>query len=129
MPYDLAAKTAAKAYSDSIRAVTFCRECGAQPVEFHRKEHETATNTRVAHLVALGFPIDRIKAEIAESAALCRRCHMKSDGRAETLTANRPLKRGMRLSPKPCSNCGELAKPLRRGLCNRCNHRKRLGKL
>ena len=48
---------------------------------------------------------------------LCRRCHMLIDGRMEKLTSlERP-----RHSPKKCKICGELAKPLRKGLCSKCN--------
>lgn len=55
---------------------------------------------------------------------LCRRCHMKIDGRLERLIeiarAERPIVPG-----KPCSECGKIAKPLSRGLCHACYERAR----
>jgi len=125
MPYSQSAKLAAKTHVAAIRAVTQCAQCGKQPIEWHSEDHLTNTNRRVAHLVALGFPISVIDAEIAVCTALCRSCHMAEDGRLIGLTAFRPLHKGTSLPPKPCTECGRSAKPLRRGLCNRCNHRLR----
>ncbi len=48
---------------------------------------------------------------------LCRRCHMKVDGRLEKLASITPPIQ----EPKECSVCNELAKPLRKGVCHRCN--------
>ena len=52
---------------------------------------------------------------------LCRRCHMEIDGRlGRNLDGGRKPK-----PPKPCAQCSRLFKPLRRGLCSRCDSRKR----
>jgi len=48
---------------------------------------------------------------------LCRSCHMKIDGRMDKF---RKLKTIVK-PPKNCTNCGKLAKPLRKGLCHCCN--------
>ena len=70
MPYDAAGKAAAKKYVSEIRGRTVCERCGAQPVEWHRVEHEQDSNRRVSALTALGFPIPVIQAEI-DTCALC----------------------------------------------------------
>ena len=126
MPYDAVSKAEAKKVVRKIRAKTKCERCGGQPIEWHRECHIENSNWRVSHLVALGFPIKRILDEIKECNALCRSCHMKEDGRLEKLQNNKPRQKGkVYVGPKPCVDCGKLAKPLRRGLCNRCNHRQR----
>ncbi len=126
MAYDSASKAAAKAHVAAIRARTVCAACGGQPIEWHNEEHLKKTNRRIAHLVALGFPIPVIDAEIAACEALCRSCHMKHDGRTARLNENKPFKKGVvYVGERPCSRCGVPSKPLRRGLCNTCNHKAR----
>jgi len=125
MSYGEAARQAAKQHVAEIRAATFCEGCGGQPIEWHSESHETRSNRRVAHLVALGFPLSVIDAEIAQCQALCRSCHMKLDGRLAALQAAKPRQKGRVFDPKPCIQCGKLAKPLRKGLCNRCNQARR----
>ena len=119
MPYSQANKATAREYMDQVLAETICVDCGAQPVEWHNPDHEFNRNNRVGALVHDGRPVARIRAEMDASVALCRSCHMAVDGRAAALVAsaiaaNRPQ------PPKPCKACGKLAKPTRRGLCNRC---------
>jgi len=46
---------------------------------------------------------------------VCRRCHMRLDGRLETMPHGPKPK-----PPKPCRECGKPWKPLNRGLCNAC---------
>lgn len=120
MAYDEAAVARAREFVAGIRASTVCERCGRQPIEWHNDEHIEFPYRRVAHLVALGFPIARIEAEIEASEALCRSCHMAVDGRAAALTAARPFKLGVKQPPKPCSECGAPTNPLRRGRCRRC---------
>lgn len=129
MPYDEEAKRLAREYVDATRASTYCAHCGGQPIEWHHDDHLTNENQRVARLTALGFPIERIRQEIEKCTPLCRSCHMREDGRLEALQAARPYQKDYSAPPKPCINCGKPAKPLRKGLCNACNHRKRAGKL
>lgn len=50
---------------------------------------------------------------------LCRRHHMERDGRLERFLATSRSRLGPQ-PPKPCSNCGRDAKPLRRGRCRNC---------
>ena len=126
MPYSAANREKAKACVAKIRADTYCVKCGGQPIEWHHEDHEAAPNTRVARLTALGFPLARIKAEISKCLAMCRSCHMTEDGRLAELKEACPNKKGsVFVGPLPCRKCGALAKPLRRGLCNRCNHQQR----
>lgn len=51
---------------------------------------------------------------------LCRRCAMEMDGRLEKFVeqARRPKPQ---TPPRPCSNCGMLYKPLRKGRCHNCS--------
>jgi hypothetical protein len=100
-----------------VRADTCCRECGLQPVDFHRDEHITHPTWRVTWLVTQGQSIARIQRELALCIPLCRRCHMLTDGRLERLQQTpRTVTVG-----KPCVECGHLAKPLRNGRCARCD--------
>lgn len=73
-------------------------------MERHHRDGDTANN------------------EAANIAFLCRRCHMEIDGR---LAAFLSLPKRQPDPPKPCSECGRLMKPLRRGLCGACNERAR----
>ena len=121
MPYDAAARAIAREYLREVRAVTICDRCGCQPVDFHREEHLLRPNERVAHLAALGFPVERIAAEIALCEPVCRSCHMKEDGRSKRLTEARPRKAGMVfVGPVPCALCSRPTKPTRRGMCRQC---------
>lgn len=122
MPYTAEAKIVARRFITSVRRTARCNRCGGRPVEWHNDSHKTRTNSRIAHLVALGFPVTRIRAEVNACEPLCRRCHMEADGRLAALIASRPRKAGTVLPPKPCTACGRDAKPLRKGLCNRCDH-------
>jgi hypothetical protein len=79
------AKTVAKAYVKAQRSMTLCDDCGRQPVEYHRKEHEQYPARRIHFRVAQGHSIHAIAAEISRCVPLCRRCHMKRDGRSEWL--------------------------------------------
>lgn len=81
-----------------------CERCGERkPTERHHLDGDTGNN------------------DLANLAILCRRCHMEVDGRLEQFRQHkRPVQ-----PPKPCTECGRLAKPLRRGLCHACNERKR----
>lgn len=47
---------------------------------------------------------------------LCRKCHMKIDNRLANLRRPQSTK-----PPQKCDNCGNLSKPLRKGLCHTCN--------
>ncbi len=126
MPTRKARKSAAKAHVKAIRANTFCARCGGQPIEWHSDRHLVNSNRRIAALVALGYSIEAIDDEISRCEPLCRSCHMAVDGRLKQLRAKCPNQKGVILvGPLPCKKCGRLAKPLRRGLCNRCNHKKR----
>lgn len=130
MSYDTERKRIAKEYVKEVRSTTFCVRCGKQPVDFHHVDHESNGNQRVAHLTALGSSLARIQQEIDKCEALCRSCHMKEDGRTVALGLSHPYRKGETYTdPQPCSNCGDLYKPLRKGLCNKCNHKKRAGKL
>lgn len=104
---------------DAIRAATVCAKCGAQPVDFHREEHVAHPENRVGQLLISAASLQRIIQEIALCEPLCRRCHMTEDGRLAGMADHRLKKQ----PPKPCSECGRLYKPLRRGLCTACAQR------
>lgn len=80
-------KERAKAYVAAVRAKTFCRLCGLQPVEWHNTEHEQEPLRRIANMVNRGCTAVRIQAEIDRCDPLCRRCHMALDGRTKNLKA------------------------------------------
>jgi DNA-binding NarL/FixJ family response regulator len=46
---------------------------------------------------------------------LCRSCHMTIDGRMAVIHLPRPK------PPQECSNCHQLLKGLRKGVCHTCN--------
>lgn len=113
-----------KKFVRRVRRFTVCANCGQQPVDWHREEHDSHPNWRVGNLGRGTASIDRIKREIRACTPLCRRCHMELDGRLarfmEIAKASPP--------PRPmvyCSECGEAARPSRRGLCGRCYDRRR----
>ena len=58
-------------------------------------------------------------------AFLCRKCHMEEDGRLMKFVASAGGRIDHPLPPRPCSECGRLWKPTRRGLCGACYDRKR----
>lgn len=85
-----------------IVALGPCEACGEPGVDRHHRDGNPRNNA------------------LANIAVLCRRCHMEADGR---LIRFRDAKghRGKELvPPRPCTNCGQLAKPLRRGRCEAC---------
>lgn len=77
-----------------------CERCGKKATDRHHDDGNTLNN------------------EPTNIKILCRKCHMIVDGRLLKLRAAR---RKAVDPPKPCVNCRQLAKPLRRGLCHRCN--------
>jgi hypothetical protein len=118
-------RSAAQTFVKELNARTFCERCGAQPIEWHNPEHVELNREhfRIGKMAFRGEGIPLIKSEIQRCTPLCRRCHMTEDGRLERWLArakNRPIQ-----PPKPCTQCGRGYKPLRRGLCNRCDGVKR----
>lgn len=108
-------------FVESVNQTTFCNRCGAQPIEWHREEHEKHPNWRVSSLRTQGRSIARIKREMDLSEPLCRTCHMKTDGRYEFMQTAGPYEKGKTYTPPlPCIKCGRLAKPRRRERCNHC---------
>lgn len=120
MPYSKEAKLLAKRVIGELRTKTVCKYCGSQPIEWHREEHTEPGNLRVAHLVALGFPLQRIYDEIAKCTPLCRSCHMIEDDRAMHLQLNKPNQKGSILAPVNCRECGKSTKPSWKGMCRKC---------
>ncbi len=112
------------AFVAKINARTVCAHCGAQPVEWHNPEHVELGRKlfRIGHLVG-GASLKSIETEMARCTPLCRRCHMREDGRMRGFMVQ--ATRAKTQPPKPCRECGELAKPLRRGFCARCDDRRR----
>jgi hypothetical protein len=119
-PYYLANR----AYLQRLRAVTPCAHCGGGPVEWHNPEHVATPTRRLGNMI--GSSRANIDAELARCTPLCRRCHMAEDGRLRRLTDENPNPPGKRRPVKPCTQCGSTASQyLRRGLCGRCDDRKR----
>ena len=84
-----------------------CQDCGDRPASERHHVDGDVTNDDPANI-----------------ALLCRRCHMRQDGRLAALIAANKSRRRV-LSPKPCALCGKPYKPLRRGLCGKCYDRLR----
>lgn len=109
-----------------VNARTVCAHCGAQPIEWHNPEHVELGRQayRISRLIQSPRSIAVIRSEIARCTPLCRRCHMAEDGRLRAFLkmASAPKPKA---DPRPCVECGRLAKPLRRGLCNACSSRHR----
>jgi hypothetical protein len=81
-----------------------CEQCGKPAFDRHHKDGDTGNNTP------------------ENVAILCRRCHMKTDGRLEALHKLAEDRKGkIKKAPSPCAVCGRLAKPLRKGKCHACN--------
>lgn len=115
-------------FVNAVNAETYCAGCGAQPIEWHAEHHHEKPNSRVSSLRSQGCSIDRIKYEMSICEPLCRSCHMKIDGRLDSLLANVPQKRGKTyVDQLPCEICENLCKPRRKGLCYTCYERHRLG--
>lgn len=77
-----------------------CQDCGDPATDRHHRDGDTGNNAP------------------ANIAILCRRCHMRIDGRLEQLAATqRP-----RVDARPCINCGRVREPraLARGRCTAC---------
>lgn len=121
-------RTLASNFVSSLNTVTKCVKCGDQPIEWHREEHEKYPNSRVSSLRTQGASIDRIKKEIKLCTPLCRRCHMKEDGRLVRLKANQPYQKGkVYVGKQKCKNCPKKQKPLRKGMCYTCYEKQRAG--
>jgi hypothetical protein len=73
-------KAEAKAYVTKLRETTYCVICGSQPIDWHCEEGHKES-ARISHLMASGKSIARIEQEIAKCTPLCRKHHMKVDGR------------------------------------------------
>lgn len=116
-----------KRFIADLNAQTTCANCGAPPVEWHNAEHVALNRQRfrISRMVTSGVPIEAIKAELARCTPLCRRCHMAEDGRLAALAVHQFPKGHRGEAPKPCAECSRPYKPLRRGLCAKCNDRRR----
>lgn len=80
-----------------------CERCGVPATDRHHKDGNTGNNSP------------------GNIARLCRRCHMVEDGRLERFKESARRNGALRKQPpKPCINCGVLAKPRRKKLCHRC---------
>ena len=76
----------------------YCEDCGQSAHDRHHKDGNPGNNS------------------IENIAILCRRCHMKRDGRLAALKHSYPC-----LIPKVCRICGRVYKPLRKGRCGACD--------
>lgn len=79
-----------------------CVLCGRRAVDRHHQDRDVRNNSE------------------ANIVALCRRCHMREDGRLGRFVAAGGGRRTSPLPPKRCSVCGCWSKPLRKGRCGRC---------
>lgn len=111
----------------NVNARTFCAHCAAQPIEWHNPDHVNLNRQgyRISNMTWKGRAIATIQAEMDRCTPLCRRCHMAEDGRMKHFVAAAGGRKDGPQPPKPCAVCARDAKPLRRGLCHRCDERKR----
>lgn len=80
-----------------------CEQCGVPASDRHHKDGNTLNNTR------------------SNIAMLCRRCHMKVDGRLDSFKKMASGKKGKAMKePRVCVVCSGLAKIMRNGRCPRC---------
>lgn len=114
-----------RAFVDEINARTACAHCGGQPVEWHNPEHVALhrESYRIGAMIDNQSTTAAIQEEMDRSTPLCRRCHMIEDGRMATFMAQANAPKNQ--PPKPCIDCGQPSKPLRKGRCHRCNERRR----
>lgn len=106
-----------------IESNTPCQNCGGKPIEWHNNSHPDKPNNRVSSLRTQGCSIERIQREIAICTPLCRRCHMKLDGRLASLLSKSPYKIGrVYVPPRPCLCCGVNTKRTRNGMCSTCDN-------
>lgn len=116
----LLARKRAQAFVDDVNARTRCAHCGDQPVEWHNPAHVIPGQKgyRISNMASGGRANHLIQAEMDRCIPLCRRCHMREDGRFQNLQV------GAKVKPlSPCVECHREYKPLRRGLCHRCADR------
>lgn len=113
-----------RAFVAEINARTVCAHCGAQPIEWHNPEHvkQGKNHRRIARMVGKTFSIQAIQDEINRCTPLCRRCHMREDGRLQRF-AEQARSRPKVKPPRLCTDCQELTTHPRRGLCKRCYDR------
>jgi hypothetical protein len=84
-------RASARAFVRDVNARTVCAHCGSQPIEWHNPEHVELNRRdfRIGRMVSIGRPIEKIQEEMAACTPLCRRCHMKEDGRLKKFVAAR----------------------------------------
>lgn len=113
-----------KLYVDALRAITTCKKCGNQPIEWHGEHHVKTSRLRISNMVDLGYKLDDVKKEISRCEPLCRSCHMKEDGRTKALILSASIanKGKMKVDRKKCSECENISL-LVHGLCNKCYHK------
>jgi hypothetical protein len=114
-----------RAFIEEINARTVCAHCGVQPIEWHNPEHVLPGRAlyRISHMVRTIRAIAAIRAELDRCTPLCRRCHMKEDGRMSVFLVQ--ARKSKTQPPKPCIECHQPAKPLRRQRCEQCYERHR----
>lgn len=119
-----AARARNRTFVGEVNARTVCAHCGAQPIEWHNPEHVQLGREgfRIGTMLMGGSTIGAIKSEMARCTPLCRRCHMAEDGRLAAFAKQASAPRAEQTA-KPCTQCGQPYKPLRRGLCRPCYRR------
>lgn len=100
---DAAGKDAGHCRARKLYPLGPCEHCGKPATDRHHKDGNTRNN------------------EPSNVEVLCRRCHMLADGRLEAFAKAAGGRFHEPLPPRPCSNCGRLYKPLRRGRCGACS--------
>ena len=78
-------RRAKKAIIDKIREETVCANCGKQPIEWHHEEHTIYPNRRISRMLSKNKTLESILAEINVCVPLCRKCHIRMDGRLRNL--------------------------------------------
>jgi hypothetical protein len=80
-----------------------CESCGGAAADRHHRDGDPGNNA--PHTIQ----------------ALCRRCHMRLDGRLARFVAAGKATRRCAMPAQPCDNCQRLVRVRRRGLCGACN--------
>lgn len=85
-----------QAFVKEVNARTFCAHCGAQPVEWHNPDHveKNRQTYRIGFMTRTTRSLAAIQAEMDQCTPLCRRCHMKEDGRLRGFADKRYVGRG-----------------------------------
>lgn len=100
---DTARSTTKRRRAQKAYPLAECEICDAPATDRHHRDGDTGNN------------------HPRNIQRLCRRCHMRKDGRMERFVAAGEQARRRERRIVECLNCGRVARPSRRGRCGTCN--------